>query len=173
MKALFTILPLAILTACGGNSSTPDKDVLMHNDFDVLAGWTPDGTLSKEKAHSGKYSLRVDSGHEYSINYLASLGELSNTRIRGVKLEGWIYMTDQNATASIALFLKDTYEKKDVFSSYTAFPQSGEYGKWVKIDKEIIFPTDVNYSTQILIYLWRGNASSPAYLDDLQLSALR
>lgn len=175
MKNFFLALPLAALVACGSdNSTTVDKDVLMTSDIDGVAGWLPDqNALVKGEAHSGAYSLRVDQNHEFSPGYTAIMGKLSPTHLRGVKLEAWVYATDKNATAKLELAVNEAPGGKELLRSQTKLDEVKDYGKWVKVSKDIIFPPTVTYSSQLVIYVSRAGATSPAYVDDLQLTALR
>lgn len=174
MKRVLLALPLAVLAACGGDSEATSKDVLMKCDFDVLNGWLPDRTsLTRDKAHSGVYSVKVEPGHDFSLNYLSSLGQLSSTRFRGVRFDAWVYLTDANSTAQVAFVTKETLDGKDLDKVYFDYSSVKEYGKWVQVSKEVIFPAGTNFNSALLFYLWRAGATSPAYLDDVQLTALR
>jgi hypothetical protein len=174
MKRLLYTLPLALLLGCGGSNSADNKDVVMKCDFDQLNGWLPDrNALTRDKAHSGAYSIKVEQGRDFSLNYLMQLGQLSNSRIRGVRFDGWVFLTDKNSTANIAFVSKESVEGKDLTTEYLGYDSVKEYGKWVAVSKEIIFPPNTNFNSALLIYLWRGGATTPAYLDDVQLTAIR
>jgi hypothetical protein len=175
MKKLFLALPLAVLTACGSDpvSSSAGKDVLMFSDIDGMVGWLPDpSALTKGEAHSGVYSLRVDQNHEFSAGYNAIMGQLSPTRLRGVKLEAWVYATDKDAHGQLEFVIKDA-AGAELLHDQTKLADVKEYGEWVPISKDIIFPPTTNYSSKITIYAWRAGATTPAYIDDIKLTALR
>lgn len=175
MKQLFLALPLAVLTACGSNSasSSAGKDVLMFSDIDGMVGWLPDpSVITKGEAHSGDYSLRVDQTHEFSPGYTAIMGQLSPTRLRGVKLEAWVYATDKNAAGKLEFVLKDA-AGAELLRDQTHLEEVKDYGSWVLVSKDIIFPPTTNYSSKITIYMSRAGATTPAYVDDIKLTALR
>ncbi|WP_310396172.1 hypothetical protein [Hymenobacter sp.] len=176
MKNLFFALPMAALAACGNDDSTaPSKDAILTTDFESLVGWVPDpSTITKEKAHSGLYSLKVDQNHEFSLSYSVILGQLSSTRIRGIKMDAWAYMPNKEATAKLGFILKEAAGGKDILGDGIELgSQVKEYGKWVKISKEVNFPASAGYSSQIVMFLWRAGSTGPAYVDDIQLTALR
>lgn len=175
MKKLFLALPLVALAACGGdNAATTDKDVLMTSDIDGMVGWLSNPSdLPKGEAHSGSYSLRVDKAHEFSPGYTAILGQLSSTKLRGVKLEAWVYATDKESSGNLEFVLRETANGKEVMRDQTVLSSVKDYGKWVPISKEIIFPPSTTYLSQIVIYVSRATAKSPAFVDDLKLTALR
>lgn len=175
MKKLFLALPLAVLTACGNDpvSSSAGKDVLMFSDIDGMVGWLPDpSALTKGEAHSGTYSLRVDENHEFSPGYNAIMGQLSPSRLRGVKLEAWVYATNRNATGKLEFVLKDA-AGAELLRDQTQLAEVEDYGKWVLVSKDIIFPQTTNYSSKITLYVSRSGATTPAYVDDIKLTALR
>ncbi|UOQ66034.1 hypothetical protein [Hymenobacter volaticus] len=176
MKNLFLLIFSVFLFSCtNNNSDTADNDILMSSNFDSLAGWLPDmSVLANDKAHSGKYSLKVDQTREFALGYSTVLGELSNTRLRGIKLDAWVYLADKDATAKLAFIIKDAAGSQEILGDrIDLVEQAKEYGKWVKISKKINFPVSANYTSQLVIYLWRAGATKPAYIDDIQLTALR
>lgn len=182
MKYVLLAAAVAGLSACSGDNAAvgPDQDVLMHNDFESTVGWVPDATApSAEQAHSGRYSLKVDAAHPYSLTYYSLLGKLSASRIRGLRVEGWAYTPNPAASASVGLRvgINDAPGGKLLLGDGIAYgEQVKEAGKWTKISKEITLGPTVNYSSQLVIYLWSGGTgpgAGPAYLDDISVTALR
>lgn len=177
MKNFFFALPLALLAACGSDDSTStatDKDVLMTSDIDGLVGWLPDpNALVKGEAHSGEYSLRVDQTHVFSPGYTAMLGKLSATRLEKIKLEAWVYATDENSKAKLEFVVKDPANNQELLHDQTKLDEVKDFGKWVQVTKEINLPTTATYSSQIVIYVSRAEATTPAYVDDIRLTAIR
>lgn len=175
MKKLFLALPLVALAACGGkDSATSDKDVLMTSDIDGMVGWLSNPSdLPKGEAHSGSYSLRVDQNHEFSPGYTAILGQLSSTRLKGIKVEAWVYATDKNSAGKLEFVVRDAAGGKEIFRDQTILSEVKNYGKWELVTKEITLPPSANYLSQIVIYLSRAGATSPAYVDDFKLTAIR
>lgn len=174
---LLALVGAASLTACSNDNSTatPAKDVVMHNDFESMVGWVPDATaLTQEQAHSGHYSLKVDKDHEYSLGYNQLLGQLSPTRIRGVRIDAWAYTSEKDPVAQLRVALNSTIGGPTIASDGIGFnTEVKSYGKWVKVSKEFIFPPNVNYTTQLVMYLWSAGGPHRAYIDDVQLTALR
>ncbi|GAB3239440.1 hypothetical protein GCM10027346_32730 [Hymenobacter seoulensis] len=175
MKTLIYALPLAVLVACSTDSKRPNPEVVMHNNFDSLVGWVPDASLlTKERAHSGQYSIKVDNGQDYSLTYTAPLGQLSETRLRGTRLEAWVFMTDKDAKARLGFLVKDPENKNVILNDGLDLrEQVKESGEWVKISKDFTFPPTVNYTSSLVIFLWGPEIKRPIYLDDIQLTALR
>jgi hypothetical protein len=176
MKTLLLALPLAALVACGSDKSAAvvdDKDVLMSSDIDGLVGWISDpNAITKGEAHSGQYSLRVDQSREFSAGYVYTLGQLTPTRIKGIRLSVWAYVPDRNCTARIEFMIKDA-SGKQLLLDQTKLEDVKEYGKWVQINKDIMLPAETTYSSQINMHMSRSGATSPVYLDDIKFIALR
>lgn len=178
---LLALLGAATLSGCTGDKSGfPAKNALMHNDFESAAGWVADASsLSTEQAHSGKTSLKVDAAHPYSLTYYSLLGHLSETHIRGVHVEAWAYAPSHTASANVRLSIGLNNAPGGQMMLGEGIPFSSEVtedGKWVKVSKDLIFPPKANYSWQLVMYLWNGGGTDPgagpAYLDDIQLTAI-
>lgn len=176
MKIFPSVLALATLAACGNENPAPEilgKDVLMASNIDGLAGWVSDpNALKPGPAHSGKYALRVDADHEFSPGYNVLLGQLSPTRLRGVKLDAWAYATDGSASGKLDFVLKAA-DGQELMHEQLRIEDAKPHGNWVPISKEIIFPPSVNYTTRVVLYMSRADAHTPAYVDDVKLTALR
>jgi len=174
---LLALASAASLAACSGNKAetASAKDVLMHNDFENMAGWVSDPTpFTQEKAHSGRYSLKVDQDHEYSLGYNYLLGQLSPTRIRGVRVEAWVYLPERNNTAQIRVAVNGAAKGETIMNEGIDLnAEVKDTGRWTKVSKEFTFPTTVNYTSQLVMYLWRGGNSGKVFMDDVQISALR
>lgn len=175
MKTLLLALSLALLTACGHNTEPDDKELLMYNDFDSLVGWIPEATsISKGQAHSGQYSLKVDKGQEFSLGFSSVLGQLSSTRLRGVRVEAWAYLPKKEDKARLGFIVKDAVGGKELLGDGLDLQeQVRESGKWIKISKEFTLPASASYNSQLLIFVWGPGLNGPVYLDDIQLTALR
>jgi hypothetical protein len=173
MKSFFLALPLVALMACNKNSASKDsKDLLMSSDIDSLVGWLPNpNALTKGKAHSGHYALGVDDTHEFSPGYSNIMGQLSSTRLRGIRLSAWAYATDKNSKAKLEFVVKSA-DGTEIFRDQTLLGEVKDFSKWVKINKEITLPAAATYASQIVIYVSRAEATTPAYIDDIQMTAL-
>lgn len=174
MKNALLALSLVSLVACGKEDAATDSDVLMSSDIDSIVGWVADpNALVKGEAHSGQYSLRVDPTHEFSPGFTSVIGRMTATRPRGVKLEAWVYATDKNSAAKLEFLIKEADGKEALRNQIQIAEAAGSYGKWVKVSRDIVFPKTVSYSSQIILYVSRAEATSPAYVDDITLTALR
>jgi hypothetical protein len=171
---LFGLLALGLLS-CGSNGDTHAANELASNDFEHLDGWLggdASPSLTREKAHSGLYSVKVDPTIDYSMGYNNQLGRISDTRIRKIKLRAWVFLPSSRTPVSLVTEIKKPNEAKAIlYNSYNleeALHTKG-YNHWVEVENTINVPETATYDSRILVYLWRGNSNFPAYFDDFQL----
>lgn len=172
-KLLFGLIALGCV-ACGGADKKNDN-LLTGNDFEESEGWLNGGTnpsLTKEKAHSGAYAVKVAPGLDYSLGYNGVLGKLSPSRLEKLKLHAWVYLPDDKATAKLVTEVKNAGQEKSIVWDGFDLVERGKvdgFNKWIEVEKVVPLPSTVNSESQLLVYLWRGDSSQPVYLDDMQL----
>lgn len=178
---LLAVLSLLLLAACGSSDQTAatKADILVSTDFDSLAGWMgtpPNPSLTREKAHSGRYSSKVGGSIEYGLTFANTLGELHEVRVKRLKISAWVFVPSAQASALFITHGGDAqpnakpliYNILDVVKAV-----DGNYGQWVPISKILELPDAVIYSTNIGFYLWRPSPSPESvYLDDLTVTAV-
>jgi hypothetical protein len=49
---------------------------------------------------------------------------------------------------------------------------TGSFEKWKQISRSFELPSDIHSNSELVIYLWRGNAKGKVYSDDWQLTEL-
>ena len=178
MKNFLYILVLTSLVAsCSSDDKLPTAgaNTITANDFESVAGWGVDPeTLTKEHAHSGKYALKVDAGHEYSLTYDVVLGQASPRKLKKVRLTGWAFLPNDKATSVLSLQIIDPDQgNKGVFVDGIDLRESvKDYNKWVKVSKEFTLPEDITYTQHMKIFLWRAGSSEPSYLDDIVVETI-
>jgi hypothetical protein len=164
---------LFFVTSCGG-SSTPDNDpnLISANDFEAVVGWMGDpNTISREQAHSGRYSVKVDGAHEFGMGYSLPLGKATMRKPHKIRISGWAYMVDAKSAARLGVQLLDPNTGKETFGDGVNFNDAiKDYKKWVEISKDIVLPETTASTHELRVFLWRGSATTPAYLDDLRIS---
>ena len=171
---LYAALALA-LGSCGGSEATKPANLLASNDFESLDGWTGgevSPSLTREQAHSGVYSVKVDPKVEYSLGYANPLGRLSNSRIAKLKLHGWLFLPSAQAGAQLITQLQNPNDPKSLVYDGLELLNEGKakgYNKWIEFERVVPIPAAATYNTQLKIYLWKAASTQPVYLDDLQL----
>jgi len=168
------LLMLFALVSCGDNAKPRPENLLTSNDYEELDGWAPDGSLpylTKEKAHSGVYSARVNSTTEYGGGFTNSLGKLSNTRVTKLRVHGWVWLPSKDANATLVTQLTEPATNKTIFyDGLKLVAASGnKFNQWAEVDKTMVLPANATYATLLKLYLWRDQSAQPVYLDDLQV----
>ena len=165
-----------ILASSCDPHTTSDDTVLMHNDFESLTGWlgqAPQPSLTTERAHSGRYSLKVDKATEFSLSYATTMGQLSTSRLTKLKLDAWVFAPSADAGALLVTNFSDGIptHKALLWNGFDVVKASQQYGEWVHVSQVLDMPAALTADTQLGIYLWRNKGELPTYLDDLTISA--
>ncbi|GAC1367153.1 MAG: hypothetical protein NVS3B25_16630 [Hymenobacter sp.] len=171
-------LPGLLAAGChprGGRADIQQRE-LMHTGFEELAGWSPTlpPTLTTEKAHSGKYAVRVDPQHPYSATYRVALGELCPThRPRRLTLRAWVWVPDfRNDAVLVASIANPGDPDRPVFHKSVFLTDSGPFRQWKQVSRDLDLPATIQSGSELVIYLWKSTATEPVYADDLQLTEL-
>ncbi|MBJ6107447.1 carbohydrate binding domain-containing protein [Hymenobacter sp. BT523] len=165
-------LALGLLAAASGcaSPSTPENQ-LLGNDFESLDGWgTESPSLTREKAHSGQYSIKIQKGIEYSLTYKNLLAKLSPEKITKIRVSGYVYIT-KPTDAKLAVQLMKTAADGTEFNEGINLGEAvKKVGEWTKVEKEFTLPADAAPSNQLRVYMWGAGNDDTVYLDDLQVT---
>lgn len=177
MKNSIYLLTALALAGCGDKATNSRPEgLLAGTDFEGVAGWNGDAptplSLTREKAHSGMYSMRVGPEVEYASGFIGTLGKLNSTRIGKIQVKGWVYAPGGETTAAIVTQIVDpaTPNAKPVL--WEALPLDKTVktrNEWVEVDKTVVLPANVTPGMKLYVYLWRGPAPAVAYIDDMQI----
>jgi hypothetical protein len=164
---------LLVAAGCRHPEPTPPAGFISGNDFEGLDGWVPVGpAVTAEQAHTGRYSTKVDSGTEYSLSYTNTLGKIGLGPGQTLKVTGWGFLTGGQANASVVVqVVNPANEQEKVF--WEALPlveQVKIYHRWSPIKRSFRMPDNIKPEYQLRVYLWRQQATQPAYLDDIILA---
>lgn len=170
--ALGMLLALGFAGCGSKDTDASDPNLLVNSDFESLAGWLSDeqaATLSRDKAHSGRYSLKIDGTHEYSLTYKSLLGTLHSTRIKKMNISAWAMISTADAKASLVAAVSNPANpnEKPLLWDAIEVGKNATPGKWVKISKVITVPESATPSSTLSLYLWRTDGYQPVYIDDL------
>ena len=172
---LAAISGLLLVAGCKGNdTASADPNELAFNNYESMVGWTG-GTesLSREQAHSGKYSVKVGPETEFGSGYSMQLNKMMDHKPHKLRISGWGYMTDSKASARLGFQVMDP-QGKEVFGDGIDYNEGVKTpGKWVEMQKEITLPPTVTGTHQLRVFLYRANASSPAFVDDVRISEVK
>lgn len=172
------LLAAAGLLAASCNSrSGPRQRELAHTDFEGFKGWAPAllPNLATEKAHSGKFSIRVDPQHQYSATFRAELGQLVSHRPRRITLGAWVWVPSFLDDASFVVAISNPSDPDHpVFRKEVFLNDSGPFEAWKWVSRDLNIPMDMYFSSrsQLIVYLLAKNTQSAVYADDLLLTEL-
>lgn len=177
MKCLLSVLAATtLLVGCAEDkpASTVEGQVIAANDFESLDGWIPaTPTLTREVAHSGKYSVTVGGGNEFGLGYSTILGQVASQKPHKLKLEAWAYLTNINSDATLGLQVADPATGQALFNEGIRLrDQVKKEREWTLVSKEITLPDNITYTNQLKVFPWRGPTADAAYLDDVKVSIL-
>jgi len=163
---------LVYLSSCGDSAPTDDANLIGFNNYESVMGWMDaPGSLTRERAHSGHYSVKVDGSNEYAMGYMLPLGKATPRKPHKIRISGWAFMSDANSKAKMALQIADATNGQQKFSDDIAFvDQVKTPGKWVEISKDVTIPDNATSADMLKVFMWRADATSPAFLDDLSIS---
>lgn len=174
-KYTLLLLAAATLAGCGNDNATRPANYLTGNDFDQMEGWfgdVPQPSLTKEKAHSGAYSVHVGPGIEYSNGFIGTLGKLSPTRLTKVTVKGWVFVPTGTVTAGIVTNLIDPASTTGKAAMWEVIPLDKAVKKrneWVEVERTLTLPANAGPNFKLYMYLWSGGSQNVAYLDDVQI----
>lgn len=174
--ALLALLSLGAIAGCDNTSSeAAEGSSLAFNDYEAVVGWMPNPeSVTRERAHSGRYAVKVGPENEYGMGYSSVLEKIIDHRPRKLRVEAWGFMTDANSTAKVGFQLFNAAQDKVLFNDGIEYAEAVKTpGRWVKISKDMTLPSDVAGNQQIRVFLWRSGASSPAFIDDLRISEVQ
>lgn len=176
MKKWLGILLTASLAGCGGESTTTPANQLASNNFESVDGWMGDiplPSLTKEKAHSGIYSVSVRPGVDYSLGYSNILGRMSASRPEKLKLSAWVFVPSAQSNTQLVIELKDPTRPTDntlLWQGLALKTEVKKFNEWQQIEKVITVPPTAKATSSFKLYLWRTDSNQPVYLDDVVLS---
>ena len=175
---LLTLPSLWAVAGCqprDGRLETKQRE-LMHTSFEDMVGWTvvPPASLSTAKAHTGTYSMRVDPQNAFSFTYRSSLGALCRGhRPRRLTLGAWVWVPSFQDNAVLVMAVSNPGDPDHpILSKYVYLNDSGPFGQWKYVSRDVDLPAEIHSNTQLVIYLWKVNAREPVYADDLRLTEL-
>lgn len=172
--SLLAVTGLLLAVGCGGSSSASanNPNLIAGNDYEAVIGWMGDpGTISREQAHSGRYSVKVDAAHEFGMGYSLPLGKATMRKPHKIRISAWAYMVDAKSSARLGLQIFDPATGKETFGDGVNFNEAiKSYRKWVEISRDIVLPETTTSTQELRVFTWRASATTPAYLDDLRIT---
>src|SRR6478736_2900654 len=145
MKQFLLLISLFGFISC--NRQNPDK-ILVENNFDGLRGWGLEhASLNTERAHSGKYSVKIDGNQEFGLNFSQILGALTNKKPKKINVEFRAYIPSEGAKARFVCELSNPATGKPTFrQDFNLVDKTKDYREWVEITKRLELPDNIKLS---------------------------
>ncbi|TGD78530.1 hypothetical protein [Hymenobacter wooponensis] len=176
MKNFLWVAALIGLAACSSSDEKKvDANTLTSTSFEEIAGWGVDmGTLSRERAHTGVYALKVDNAHDFSLTYDVVVGQVSPRKIKKINVHGWVFLPSTNTNAILGLQVTDpSQDNKAIWGDGIKMDEAvKDYNKWVEVSKDMEMPAELAPTHHLKMYLWRAGAIDPVYADDLSIQVI-
>lgn len=170
--ALVAVTTLAgTLTSCGNNGgASRAENVVAANDFESMDGWAPaNPSITREKAHSGHYSARINQAVEFSAGYTNLLGSMSSVRMQKLTVKAWGLRSGGDAKASLVVQVVNPVTGASLYwQALDVTTQVTTLNRWTEVSKTFDIPATLGPTEQMRIYLWR-TGSQAVYLDDIAL----
>ncbi len=173
-KALLAICTLALGTCQPSSPAHSDDSAqLMHNGFEESVGWggTAEGSLTDSQAHGGHWSVLVNPQVNFGFTYERTLGRLAPQLPHKLRLQGWALRANSGSNAQLVVQVNAsaTDTVKVFYGTLPLATAVRDFDKWTAVSYPFVLPATAAAGNVIKIYLWRDQATSPTYLDDVEL----
>ncbi|WP_345119849.1 carbohydrate binding domain-containing protein [Hymenobacter antarcticus] len=163
-----------LLTSCAKKDDALTKGIaITHNDFESVLGWNgnTDGSVTTERAHSGKYALAVGPQAEYSYTYSSILGKMSTAKIRTITLSAWVWVPSDQVPGSLVLAIAHSPERSTpvFYGDISLAKEVKKFKEWQQVSRTFTLPDSIQDTNQLKCYLWRAGNSENVYADDIAL----
>ena len=168
---------LCLLAGCERAASVPPvgsgQKEWIHQDFDNLQEWIGGEnipSLTRERAHSGHFSLKTGPGIDYSLTFSAPFDQLSLTKPRKLRVQAWIWVPDESNNTALVITAVDSKSVVSWEGIQLANTVKG-YKNWQHLDQKVMMSPQLTSDDILKVYLWQRNSNDkPLYLDDLVIS---
>lgn len=171
---------LGVLLLAGCRARTAPDDVREHvvlaEDFEQFDGWLPDAepSLTTERAHSGRYSVKVDKEHAFSITYHLELGKAFALRPRRMRLSAWVWVESAAEDAQIVFAINQPFipDSPPLFRTSLYLADQWPYRRWTHVSRDIVLPPGLSSHSKLMVYLWHNAAQNAVFTDDWTLTEI-
>ncbi len=173
---IIAVLGLTALLYAGCRSSKGKQGGLIYfNDFEEIKGWVKDLNLAKMPAHSGVFSNKLDTAHQYGQTLRLRLREVDPSPLRKVKGTFWCYVKNLNAKGKIAISIDGSDGKNILWTSKEIMDFVKVPNKWTEINIEWGInhaPGLNNVNNMISIFPW-NQGKEEIFVDDINVEFVK
>lgn len=178
-RQLLRLIAGSVLLMGMATCSSPAKEeavpanLVAKNDFEAVDGWGVVSTsLTNAKAHSGRYSVKVDGGIEYSIGYRNTLLQVSNSKINKLHVRAWVLLSGTKAKAVLVVQIVNPAKNGEqvYWQALDIRAEVKTLNHWTQIDKDFDLPANISSNQELRVYMWRTSPNDTTYLDDVEIT---
>jgi len=168
---LLALSAMAFMYACSGNKDEKKSENQHVYSSDMeYEKWINNQSLVNDRAHSGKFSSKVDSSNNYSFGFTENFKNISDTLPAFANISVWVNypVTGIKSTLVVSVDAPD----QNIFWSGTELLDSVKVAnQWKEIKSLITLPAAIKPDYKISVYVW-SNDKKAFYVDDLKVEFL-
>ncbi len=154
------------ITLFGTGNTTSNEMLISQTDFEKDNWGYETANQSKDVAHSGLNSQKLNEQTEFSVGYKNETANLHLDKTEMIKAETWFYCTDTIRNASLVI----AFLKKGEMVSYVYAPLLNFYTSKNKWTRAILFSEIPDENCEMRIYVW-NQTKETFYIDDLSVKS--
>jgi hypothetical protein len=160
----FIYLGLILVVGC---SQPKQGGLVYYNDCETLKGWNT-ANISNEQAHSGTYSNKLDSIHEYGLTLRQSFAEIANEKIKTIKVSVWVFIKPETK-GGMVLEVRNKDGKQILWDSQKTDKTNVVPNKWQFVTKDFVLNDSISKpENTIAVYPW-CSGKTEFYVDDIRI----
>lgn len=168
---LMALSAMAFMYACSGNEDiAKTENKLVYSSDMEYEKWMGAQSLVNERAHSGKFSSKVDSNSNYSFGFTEIFKNISDPAPAFANVSVWVNypVTGIKSTLVVSVDAPD----QNFFWFGTELQDSIKVAnQWQEIKTLITLPADIKPDYKIVVYVF-SNDKKTFYVDDLKVEFL-
>ena len=170
LQYVLLLLIVLVFASCSGNKSGNGEvepgSILVSSDLENLS-WMNQNTLSKDVAHSGMFSGKLDSLNQFSFGFSNTFNNLSDTIPTSVDVSVWIYYPQLKISSSIVISI-DSVGKNIFWKGFPLNDSIKAVNQWQEVKVTFEIPKKVMPTDNVKIYVWNTDKRT-FYMDDMRL----
>lgn len=141
-------------------------------DFESNPALTNTSTIVPGKAHSGKFSSKIEGKDSYSANFSNCISKLKYDKITKVNIGAWFFTSSENINAMYVFTIEDTVSKKSVLWEGVNLKNKIKKDEWTFVDTVISIPSGkLKPEYRFAVYAW-NKENNKICIDDISVTFL-
>jgi hypothetical protein len=170
LHILLVITVMVLFSACSGNrSNNPAGEPgskLISSDLENVS-WINQNTLSKDIAHSGVYSSKLDTTCPYSFGFSNNFKILGDTLPTSVDVNVWVLFPELKIKSCVVVSI-DSVNKNIFWKGIPINDSIKTVNQWQQIKTNFELPKKIMSTDNVKIYVW-SNDKRTFYMDDISI----